>query len=112
MSSITRQTSAEIRLRLSWFRTTVGQSRVCWLVAAAITALVLSGVLRADEAPEPVKRGKAGANAPGGVIEPKAVLDTPDLQEDFAALCIDADGSLWLAYVEYNGTADVLQLAQ
>lgn len=39
-------------------------------------------------------------------------LAHPDRQEDFPALTLDDSGNPWLAYILYDGTNDVLQLAR
>ena len=35
-----------------------------------------------------------------------------NLQEDFPVACLDTDGTAWVAYVAYDGEADVLKLAR
>ena len=52
----------------------------------------------------------AFGEAPRLVLQARSLAD-PELQEDFPALCHDGNGSAWLAYVAYNGTADELKSA-
>lgn len=50
--------------------------------------------------------------APVDLTPQKQVLRTDGLQSDFAVLAVDADGTPWIAYVEWDGKQDVLRLAK
>ncbi len=39
-------------------------------------------------------------------------LETPDVQEDFSAMCLDREGRVWVAYVAHDGQTDQLQVAR
>jgi len=48
----------------------------------------------------------------GGPVVAVASVVTGDLQEDFPAMCLDQDGTPWVAYVAYDGKTDVLRIAK
>jgi hypothetical protein len=47
-----------------------------------------------------------------GPVTSVSSLATPRVQEDFPAMCLDATGTPWVAYVEWNGKADTLKIAR
>jgi hypothetical protein len=51
------------------------------------------------------------AQQPSLVRETWSIADA-SLHEDFPALCVDAQATPWLAYVQYDGTADELKIAR
>lgn len=59
------------------------------------------------------KSGRTNAivAAPGGLVSPALTLNTAGLQEDYPAMCLSKDGDPVVAYIEYDGTTDTLQLA-
>ena len=83
---------------------------VVWVLV--IVAWFLSAASHADEVRAPRKKGARGEKTPGGVLQATASLNTPDVQEDFVSLCTDSKGTPWVAYIEYDGTADTIQLAE
>ncbi len=50
--------------------------------------------------------------AADGPVASTASIAPADLQEDFPGMCLDKDGTPWVAYVEYDGKADTLQVAK
>ena len=47
-----------------------------------------------------------------GPVTSVSALATDKLQEDFPAMCLDATGTPWVAYVEWDGKADRLKIAR
>ena len=56
--------------------------------------------------------GAPGVLAAAGPVGAVAALADKKLQQDFPAMCLDADGTPWVAYVAYDGKADVLKVAR
>ena len=56
--------------------------------------------------------GSPGVLAAAGPVGALAALTDKKVQRDFPAMCVDADGTPWVAYVEYDGKADVLKVAR
>lgn len=56
--------------------------------------------------------GRKKAAVPGGIIEASASLETPQVQEDFPALCVPPGGRPLVAYIAYDSTAEVVRLAE
>ena len=82
-------------------------------IVVAIAAASYCTNAWADEVASPQKAGKKqSAELAGGVLESLAELNSPDADEDFATLCVDARGTVWVAYIEFDGTADTLKLAR
>ncbi len=87
------------------------------LVALTLASLAASSAAQQRQA-GPNSRAKAGAKAKpamvasGEPIAADASLDSPDLQEDFPAACLAGDGTVVVAYIEYDGTADTVRLAR
>ena len=53
------------------------------------------------------------APAAASPVAATAKLATDNVQEDFPAMCLDSDGTPWVAYVEWDGkAADTLKLAK
>jgi hypothetical protein len=57
------------------------------------------------------------STSPACAEQPLLVSETwsiaaASLQEDFPALCVDAKATPWVAYVQYDGTADELKIAR
>jgi len=48
----------------------------------------------------------------GGLFIHHDKLEDPATQRDFPAMCLDADGTPWVVYIEYDGKADTLWLAK
>lgn len=87
--------------------------RTTFLVTLTVAALVLPSPCLADEVSEP--SGKTQGSARGfldDALEILASLDSPEVDEDFAALCLDREGTPWVAYVDFDGQADTLQIAR
>ena len=47
-----------------------------------------------------------------GPVTSVSSLATDKVQEDFPAMCLDATGTPWVAYVEWTGKADTLKIAR
>lgn len=57
--------------------------------------------------------GTSLGQAPAPTLErARWQIATPELQEDFPAVCLDHQGTPWMAYVVYNGKADTLRIAK
>ena len=84
-------------------RNGTGSLLIC--CAAAILAAAPAGIAAPGT-------GTARAVAGGGPVTAAASLATAGIQEDFPAMCLDGDGTPWVAYVEWNGKADVLKVAR
>lgn len=82
------------------------------LPAFAVSAWLFTTVSHAHDAVALVQRKKARAKNPNRLIRPIASLNEPGSHEDFVSLCVDSDGTPWVAYVQYDGIADTLRIAQ
>ena len=59
------------------------------------------------------KARKKARQAPSlPITKPVAELDHPERHEDFPAMCLNAEGTPVVVYIEHEGDADVLKLAQ
>ncbi len=91
------------------------QSRCLGAIAVAI---ILAATLPC-EGQQAKKRKKAGRKAgartlvtlPGGTIQPTARLATPNVQNDFPAMCVAGDDVL-VSYIAFDGKADRVKLAR
>ncbi len=82
------------------------------LAAFFVSAWLFATACCAHDAAALVQRKKPSAGNPNRVIPPMASLNAPGSHEDFVSVCIDSKGSPWVAYVQYDGTADTLHIAQ
>ena len=48
---------------------------------------------------------------PTAIVSKTWSIAAPKLQQDFPALCVDAEANPWVAYVQFNGKADELKVA-
>ncbi len=64
---------------------------------------VLAGLVAAASATAGLAAGPVGA---------VAALADAKVQQDFPAICVDRDGTPWVAYVAWDGKADVLKVAR
>lgn len=80
-----------------------------------ISLCVLSTISRSEEE---TKRGAKSKKRTGfetaevATVPPFAQLNDPDLQEDFPAMCLNAEGKPIVVFIEHNGEADTLRLAE
>ena len=81
------------------------------ILAAAAFSLPIAAP-GGEPAKRPNRARNKAATLAGPAINPIATLNSPDLDEDFAALCIDSTGTPWVAFVEFDGLADTLQLSR
>ncbi|MFC1596546.1 hypothetical protein ACFL5Q_01180 [Planctomycetota bacterium] len=87
--------------------------RTIFFATLTVAPLVLPSPCLAGEAPEPSRKTQRSATGlSGNVLEILASLNSPNADEDFAAVCLDREGTPWVAYVEFDGRADTLQVVR
>jgi len=79
-----------------------------FLVVAFLSSFVLHEGLSQGEK----KKGKRSNQPKLEISEPFAQLNRPDFQEDFPAMCLNEEGKPILVFIEHDGEADTLRLAE
>ncbi len=76
------------------------------------TATPVEGVDSGERKGKKNKKGKQTNQPALPSTTPFAQLNQPDLQEDFPAMCLNAEGQPIVVYIEHDGEADTLKLAE
>lgn len=80
------------------------------IIGGAALALIANLNSQEDEPAKAKKKAKKKAQQLP-VQEPIASLNQPGVHEDFPTTCFDADGNPVIAYIEHDGEADALKIA-